>query len=44
MSKWKREGKDADVEESLDKWLSIVTQSCVRINGPILKDKEEKTW
>ena len=33
MSKRKR--------EALDKWLSIVIQSDVRINGPILKDKAE---
>jgi len=48
MFKRKREGKDPAIEEALDKWFSIVTQSGVRINGPILKDKAKelsrKTW
>jgi len=43
MSKRKREGKDPAVEEALDKWFSIVTQSDVRINSPILKDKAEES-
>ncbi|KII70176.1 hypothetical protein RF11_01629 [Thelohanellus kitauei] len=46
-SKRKREGKDLDVAETLDKWFFIVNGKGVNINSPILKAKSEefaKRW
>lgn len=40
--KRKRDGKDPEVEEALVKWLSVVTERGVSVNGPMLKSKSEE--
>ena len=40
--KRKREGKDPDVEEALDKWFTVVTERGVIVTGSLLKKKVDK--
>jgi hypothetical protein len=37
-----REGKDQDIEETLNQWFAIVTGRRVRLSVPMLKSKPEK--
>jgi hypothetical protein len=39
--KWKHEGKDPDVEETLNQWFSAITGIGVLVSGPVLKSKPE---
>jgi hypothetical protein len=41
--KWKREGKDPDVEDTLNQWFSIITGRGVRVSGSMLKKEVRGT-
>lgn len=40
--KRKREGKDPDVDEALNKWFELTTGRGVNVSGPLLKKKAEE--
>jgi len=40
--KRKREGKDPDVDDALNKWFAVRSEQGVNLSGPMLKKKAEE--